>query len=65
MWYVIIAILAFAGGAIGMFFFMRNNKKYFNIDDMLKLERDKLLELGRDKLAELKKKIEEILSGII
>lgn len=58
---IIVGVIAVAVGAAGMFFFLRNNPKYFNIDDMLKAERDNLLSLGKDKLASLKEKIEKLL----
>ena len=62
MWFLIGLVVGVIGGAVGMFFVMRNNPKYFNIDDMLKAERNKLLALGREKLEALRKLIDEILS---
>lgn len=50
MSYVIVAIMFFAIGAVGMLFFINKNPKYLAIASM-----------GKEKLAELKKKIEEII----
>jgi uncharacterized membrane-anchored protein YhcB (DUF1043 family) len=58
---VITGIAGLIIGAVVMFFVMRNNPKYFNIDDILKAKRDELSAIGKDKLAELKAKIDELL----
>jgi len=41
IWHLITAILGFIGGAIAMYFVIRNNPKYVNVDKLLKSERDK------------------------
>lgn len=61
MYFLLGAIAIYAIGAISMFFVMRNNPKYFNIDDMLKAERYKLSSLGKEKLEALREKLEGLL----
>jgi len=61
MGYAVIAIVCLAIGFITCFFIMRNNRKYFNVEDMLRIERDRLLPLGKAKLEALKQKIEDAL----
>jgi hypothetical protein len=34
------AVVGFIGGCIGMFLFIRNNKKYLNVDALLQSQRD-------------------------
>lgn len=60
-YYILVAILGVIAGGAGVFFLLRRNREYFNIEDILRLERDKLAAMGKDKLAELKKKIDEVL----
>ena len=50
-------IVGLIGGAVIMFFVLKNNPKYINFDKML-------TELGKDKLAELKIKVEELLKKV-
>ena len=40
---IIGAVVGAIGGGVAMYFVMRNNPKYFHVDDMLKSERDKAL----------------------
>jgi len=61
MGYVVTIIVCLAIGFIASFFIMRNNRKYFNVEDMLRIERDRLLPLGKAKLEALKQKIEDAL----
>jgi len=61
-WYWL--LVAAGAGYVGCFFVMRNNPKYFHIDDMLKLERDRFIALGREKLEDLKKKVEDALKDL-
>ena len=61
--------LAAAGGAVGMFFALRNNKKYLNVDAMLKSE-IKSIEKSFDamkakKIEELKAKKESIKNQVL
>ena len=66
MYYLIAVIVAFVGGCVTAYFVMRNNPKYFNIDEMLKAKRDDLIALGKagvkEKLDKLKSKIDDALS---
>ena len=59
MWSVIgvfVAIVVLVGGgATGMFFFLRKNPQYLNVDKLLK-------EMKKEKLAELKTKVDEMLT---
>jgi len=57
MYYVIIAVVSGISGFVAGYFVMRNNPKYFNIDDMLK-------NLKKEKLAEVKAKAEELLKKV-
>jgi hypothetical protein len=62
-------VLAAAGGAVGMFFALRNNKKYLNVDAMLKSE-IKSIEKSFDamkakKIEELKAKKESIKNQVL
>lgn len=60
-YYILVAILGAIAGGAGVFFFLRKNRRYFNIEDILRLKRDELTAIGKDKLSELKKKIDEVL----
>jgi len=50
MWYVTVAAIFFLVGACLMFFVMRNNPKYFNIDKMAKDQLEALIKKAKEKL---------------
>ena len=58
---IISLVVGAIGGAVGMFFALRNNPKYLGIDKLLKADRDQLLSLGKDKLQELVNKAQDAL----
>jgi hypothetical protein len=64
MSHIIVGVICLIGGFVAGYFVMRNNPKYFDIDDILKGERDKLIGLGREKLEELKKRVEDALKDL-
>lgn len=43
MWYFVVGGVCLATGFVGCFFVMRNNKKWFDADDIIKGKRDELL----------------------
>jgi hypothetical protein len=50
LWILIALLIGFVSGVIVEFFVMKNNPKYFNIDDILKGKRDDVLEKLKGKI---------------
>ena len=61
--------LAAAGGAVGMFFALRNNKKYLDVDSMVQAEikriEDQFDAMKANKIEELKAKKDVIKSQVL
>ena len=52
LWVLIALVIGFLGGIVVEFFVMKNNPKYFNLDDILKGKRDDVLEKIKGKIKE-------------
>lgn len=63
-WYVVVFGAGVIVGLVSMFFVMRNNPKYFEIDEMLKAKRNEIWLVLKQKGLEVSEEVKKAIDGV-